>query len=133
MEAIRPSHVFTAVALGAILCAGCAWLAIYSDPLKRPGDLWITGLLVSEHLYLQDSHKYISVRVGEQGEFARRAGTWHLAAGSIRLVPDNPGEKIRWLRRQEQFGCKGLRAVDQNGVALSSSLSVGFYARPGSC
>ena len=133
MEPLRLSHVFTAIAVGAILCAACAWLAIYSDPLKRPGELWVSGLLVSEHLYLQDSHKYISVRVAEQGEFARHSGTWDLIRGSIRLTPDVPQKKVRWLRRQEQFDCKGLRAVDSTGRALSASFSEGFYFRPGSC
>lgn len=133
MEPLRLSHVFTAIALGALVCAACAWLAIYSDPLKRPGELWVTGFLVSERLYLQNSKKYISVRVGEQGEFERYFGEWELIDGSIRLTPKEPGQSVRWLRRQQQFGCKGLRAVDSTGKALSASLSKGFYSRPGTC
>jgi hypothetical protein len=133
MQPLKLANVFSVLAIGTLLCAGGAWLALNSGSFKRPGQMWVTGFLVSEHLYLLDSGEYISAHVGEQGEFARYAGKWSLIHGSIQLTPDMPGQGVRWLRRQEQFGCKGLRAVDSTGKALSASLSEGFYFRPGSC
>ena len=132
MQPLMLTHVLPIVVIGALLATGIAWLVISADRPTNAEQEWVSEFpFIREHLHLNDSKTYTSIYVGEQGEFARETGTWSMNSGTIELNPDSPKKAVRWLKSYIKFGCKGLRAVDANGVATKTKYE--FFFRPGTC